>query len=1407
MLTMIHLLWLILLISSSLSASEVIYVNQSSPNSVNDSTCWTGGYEKPCASLDWGLDGLEKFPIKSELIIMPGTYIFSNDKAGNFHNLTDVIITGFSTNATSAPLVNITCYDKTQAGFSFQYSKNVTIRNIEFNGCQQTRNSTSIRSSALSTYSFMEMNVTLFFLYCTNINMINVNVRNGLGMGIVMYNIAGNNTLITSCIIEGCNNGGLYIEYSYCVPIPYDTGINCLDSSKSNVDIRYTSNASILVSNSKFFNNSAHLSDDQFNSSTFILPHKQEHSAFGRGGGFSAFFKGKATENNVKIDNCDFDNNNALWGGAIFAEFQDNVGYNNFTVSSSRIINNRVYAKFSQNSGTGGGGSRVGFIYFDDFYAHGNNILFDNCTFDSNEAYYGGGISFYTPREPSHSKGFNNLTIRYCIFTNNKARIGSAIDLSAWHPSNIGTVLTPSIISCSFTGNYYPPLDGGLIGIGAVYVDTLHAAFHGHCIFNDNKGSALAITGSYIKIMNNCTLTFKNNKGRNGGGIALLGNTYIMTYENSSLIFINNTAKYRGGAIYFYSSGERDLLSSRDCLLRYSNLTVPPSEWKSKFSFENNSASNGVNAIFTSSVLPCLWGGAYGSVYGDAKKVFCWNRWIYYENGTKHDNSEGCHRYIESAPFHFSNTLTKVDPQIPGNVPINLTELLEVNNELDVSVTDSSIFIATFDTKDENYAFQSYKSFSYVSHEDLYLYSKKSGGSINITLETLDPIIIQKTIEISFQECPLGFEIDIDKFQCRCMGSYNHYLSCNQTAYSSVLSKGTWFGNCTESVNSSETCVGLSPYMNRVTSMASFNLSNYTSSTSVCSIINRDGVLCGNCAPDYCVSVNSEDFNCIHSSKSLVKYGWLLYIFTEFFPVAIFFATVLIFSMTITSGPLNSFIFFAQIITTSVKIHADGMIPLKTSFHGFKSLQYIYGIPYNMWNLDFKELIPISYCLSMDWNTLSLLSLGYLTAFYPLILLALFIIVLTLYNRGIWIVVYIFRPIHNCFSRLRTFTGLTQSISGGIAIFILISYTKFTLISNLLFSSSPLYAADNSQHHKVFYFDGSLNYISDGKRYIAIASLVLGTFVAIPPLILIYPSFLELFRKVSNGRLNVGRLYPGAKIQVFLNEFHGCYKDGSDGGIDCRWFASLYFCLRIIVFTLYAQMSQWAMQYLTQAIVFLSMAFLFSVFRPYRKDWINSLDTVMFINLAAISTISLFNLQEARIDPDEKLHRGVFTLQMVLVFLPLVYCIIYYIRLLVYPLFVHCYRKGKKKYEIRLQQPINVAVVDGEGEYNSLIKNETGLEDSTHVRPFLEFVENRSRTDRYFSWGRDRRSVRENSHSTNNSEGWGRDRRSVRRENVNSHSTNNSEGTPLLTAQSGSSTSSISDVPSTKNHSYGSAMN
>ena len=284
----LSVVWLLLSLLS-IATTQVIYVNRSSPNAVNTSECWKGGY--PCSTFDLGVAGLHNFSKAMELIIAEGDYNFTNNETGHFNYTNGISIIGKADNMNgNTKPVTIKCSEG--VGFSFINCSNITINGIIFNGCSQLQNSTSY-NTANGTFSLF--NVCLYFLYCSDVSLTYVIVENTKGVGVVLYNTGG------SSIVDYCEflknqfqdntnmsgGGGVYIEYSYCVPTA--SGTNCLDSTNDTiVNNSYISDANFVIRNSSFIYNRANISN--FANETFILPHKQYHAAFGRGGGFSAFF-------------------------------------------------------------------------------------------------------------------------------------------------------------------------------------------------------------------------------------------------------------------------------------------------------------------------------------------------------------------------------------------------------------------------------------------------------------------------------------------------------------------------------------------------------------------------------------------------------------------------------------------------------------------------------------------------------------------------------------------------------------------------------------------------------------------------------------------------------------------------------------------------------------------------------------------------------------------------------------------------------------------------------------------------------------------------------------------------------------------------------------------------------------
>ena len=345
-----------------------------------------------------------------------------------------------------------------------------------------------------------------------------------------------------------------------------------------------------------------------------------------------------------------------------------------------------------------------------------------------------------------------------------------------------------------------------------------------------------------------------------------------------------------------------------------------------------------------------------------------------------------------------------------------------------------------------------------------------------------------------------------------------------------------------------------------------------------------------------------------------------------------------------------------------------------------------YIIPYDIWNLNFFQRLLPKYCLSPHISTLQLISAGYVTAVYPLLLIILVSIFVWLYERGFKPVVLMCRPTHWVLARFQSVWNIQRSLIHAFATFLLLSYTKFALVSFIILTRSPLIDDQgNPIGPGVVYYDGTIEYLSkEHIPYVVIAVAVLATFVAMPPLIFSLPSLVHNLQRFRRWNLNKVWL-PGPKLQQFLNAFHGCYKDGtqfSGRSYDYRWFAGLYFVLRVVIFAIYPLTTTFLMLYASLQFVCIAGAVLFIAFRPYKKDIYNKLDAMMFCLLVGITTLTMYNYHITVLGSEPSIVA--FNIQNVLLFLPILYITAYVL--------VYMYRNCCKR------QIVKRSTEEGEGE-------------------------------------------------------------------------------------------------------------
>ena len=126
-----------------------------------------------------------------------------------------------------------------------------------------------------------------------------------------------------------------------------------------------------------------------------------------------------------------------------------------------------------------------------------------------------------------------------------------------------------------------------------------------------------------------------------------------------------------------------------------------------------------------------------------------------------------------------------------------------------------------------------------------------------------------------------------------------------------------------------------------------------------------------------------------------------------------FYLIIVTFQVSATSGPLNVFIFSAQMIASTLNTH-NSLFIAYASQSWFQVMQKILLIFYSVWNLDFFHSVIPPFCLSENITIFHVLAMQYLPAFYPLLLIIVTYILIELHNRNVRVLVWMWRPFQRC---------------------------------------------------------------------------------------------------------------------------------------------------------------------------------------------------------------------------------------------------------------------------------------------------------------------------------------------------------------------------------------------------------
>ena len=400
----------------------------------------------------------------------------------------------------------------------------------------------------------------------------------------------------------------------------------------------------------------------------------------------------------------------------------------------------------------------------------------------------------------------------------------------------------------------------------------------------------------------------------------------------------------------------------------------------------------------------------------------------------------------------------------------------------------------------------------------------------------------------------------------------------------------------------------------------------------MCGPLNREDYLCNKCKRGYGPPVISESASCIDTcylcKGTWITKGFLFYLAVKFIPLTLFYLLILIFQIRLTSAPMTCFIMYSQLVVlafydkcglsesvfSQIKFTNMGNTDLRT---GTKILLTLYGV----FNLDFFSYFLPQFCISSRLRHIHVFFLGYITAFYPFLLILLTWFCVELHGRNFRPIVWLWRPFHGCFVRLRRGWNTKSDLIDVFASFFLLSYSKILYLIMVTFDSEEIrnYSLDGKKSYD-YVLSADLTTLTLKRSdnfmiFMACFSVLLLLLFFILPVFLLffYPTriFRSLLSKCLSSRLLIF-------LNTFMEKFHCSYKDGLDGTRDMRSFSGIYFLLRIIVYS--AEAFSRAIIKLdpdfARGFVFSVAALIIALSRPYKRKHMNIMDYILLFHMA-----------------------------------------------------------------------------------------------------------------------------------------------------------------------------------------------
>ena len=651
------------------------------------------------------------------------------------------------------------------SGLEVFRSNNITMKNIKVDSCGALQDSIIKSDDKIQSAIFVDT--------CNNIQLINVDVINSNGTGIVLYNPSG------VVHLDMCN----FINNSLPSVYPPAIGGGGLVIEADDV----TANYDCMVMNSTFLNNTA-----KSRRLSILSQASNPSQYFGLGGGITIVFKERAVSNTVQLAGVRLENNIAQFGGGLYLAFFDSASGNHVTIDGIEVTNNTamlevgVVLPFAS-----GGGISIDFSSSEVDFPFNNTVEVLNSRFLSNTAQLGGGIAVDVVYDGYGCVNADNrLLIENCSFDNNEGYQGSSAYFSGTN-KDCQAVLNTTLSFTNFTRGDCEHVNDLIPCLGSVFLSFFPLiTMRNAILFSANSYSAMSLISSSIQLLPSAQLRFLSNNGFNGAALHIVDCSSVIVNDNTSLYFENNQATHHGGAIYSETC--------MHCFIRHKDSNLDPNEWKINVSFSENQANRLGDSIYIDSIQSCVWPNYTKSM------TFCWNGWSYGEMGS-------CVNQLRTGPANLVNNGRTKYTVYPGEC-INLEDFTvfdDFNNEItsgtNLQVNVLSGYTYTVDSSNE-------QECSCIDFEENF-FEEEPCETLEVSVRSLDCFIKYFSyssqllihpphksygivLDIQFKTCDNGTSCG-DSGSCSMSNSFGTYIAlCNtQSFYQSICGSCSYTSN------------------------------------------------------------------------------------------------------------------------------------------------------------------------------------------------------------------------------------------------------------------------------------------------------------------------------------------------------------------------------------------------------------------------------------------------------------------------------------------------------------------------------------------------------------------------------------------------------------------------------------